>query len=78
MIIKHPRLNTTLLLFYVNTRNVLKAIRGNGYHSVPKGGMFHIETIKLVLRSSGFCEMLIPKPAPNGTKILPRHVDAAP
>ena len=24
------------------------------------------------------CEKHIPKPAPNGTKILPRHVDAAP
>ena len=25
-----------------------------------------------------YCEKLIPKPAPNGIKILPRHVDAAP
>ena len=33
----------TLLLFYVDTRKKLKAIRGNGYHFVPKGGTFPIE-----------------------------------
>ena len=47
---KIPKLNTALLLFYVDTRNFLKAIRGNGYHPVPKGGTFPIETIKLVVR----------------------------
>ena len=45
--------NTTLQLFYVDTRNFLKAIRGNGYRLVPKGGTFPIETIMLVVRSSG-------------------------
>ena len=54
-----------------------KAIRGNGYRFVPKGGTFPIETIMLVMRAL-FSEKLIPKPAPNGTKNLPRHVDAAP
>ena len=44
---------TQLLLFYVDTRNFLKAIRGNGYHFVPKGGTFPTETIRLVVRSSG-------------------------
>ena len=53
---KIPRLNTTLLLFYVDTRNFLKAIRGNGYRFVPKGGAFPIETIMLVVRSSGLWE----------------------
>ena len=48
---KIPILNTTLLLFYVDTRNFLKAIRGNGYRPVPKGGMFPIGTIMLVVRS---------------------------
>ena len=33
---KIPRLNTTLLLFYVHTRNYLKAIRGNGYRFIPR------------------------------------------
>ena len=31
------------MLFYVDTRNFLKAIRGNGYHFVPKGGAFPTE-----------------------------------
>ena len=64
---KNPKFNTTLLLFYADTR-ILKAIRGNGYRFVPKGGAFPTETIILVVRSSGFCEKLIPKPAPNGKK----------
>ena len=49
---KNSKLNTTLLLFYVDTRNFLKAIRGNGYRFVPKGGTFPTETITLVVRSS--------------------------
>ena len=52
--------NTTLLLFYVDTRNFLKAIRGNGYRPVPKGGMFPIKTIMLVVRSSGLWEAWCP------------------
>ena len=35
---KIPKIHTTLLLFYVDTRKNLKAIRGNGYCFVPKGG----------------------------------------
>ena len=31
----------------------LKAIRGNGYRFVPKGGTFPTETIMRVVRSSG-------------------------
>ena len=50
---KNPKLNTTLLLFYVDTRKKLKAITGNGYRFVPKGGTFPTETITLVVRSSG-------------------------
>ena len=48
-----PKIDTTLLLFYVDTRKILKAIRGSGYRFVPKGGMFPTETIMLVVRSSG-------------------------
>ena len=48
---KIPKLNTTLLLFYVDTRKFLKAIRRNGCRFIPKGGTFPIETITLVLRS---------------------------
>ena len=35
-----PQNHTTLLLFYVDTRKKIKAIRGNGYHFVPKGWAF--------------------------------------
>ena len=38
---KNSKLNTTLMLFYVDTR----------YRFVPKGGTFHTETIRLVVRS---------------------------
>ena len=74
---KSQKIDTTLLLFYADTRKNLKAIRGNGYHFVPKGRTFPTETITLITRSSG-CEKHILKPAPNGTKKLPRHVDATP
>ena len=40
---KIPKLNKTLLLFYVDTRKFLKAIRGNGYCFVHKGGTFPTE-----------------------------------
>ena len=48
---KIPKIDTTLLLFYVDTGIFLEAIRGNGYRFVPKGGTFPIETIMLVVRS---------------------------
>ena len=53
---KFLKFNTTLLLFYVDTRIFLKAIRGRGYHFIPKGGTFTTETIRLVVRSSGLWE----------------------
>ena len=74
---KIPKLNTTLLLFYVDTRNFLKAIRGNGYHFVPKGGTFPTETITLVVRSSGLWETYT-QTCPKWDNFLPWHVDAAP
>ena len=48
---KNPKLNTTLLLFYVDTRIFLKAIRGNRYCFVPKGGKFPTETTSLFVRT---------------------------
>ena len=50
---KIPKIDTTLTLFYVDTRKFLKAIRGSGYRFVPKGGPFPIETIRLVVRTFG-------------------------
>ena len=49
---ENQKIDTTLLLFYVDTRKIVKAIRGNGYCFVPKGGMFPIETIMLGVISS--------------------------
>ena len=40
---ENSKINKTLLLFYVETRNFLNAIRGNGYRFVPKGGTFPTE-----------------------------------
>ena len=37
---KNPKLNTPLLLFYVDTRKNFKAIRGNRYCFVPKGSTY--------------------------------------
>ena len=54
--LKNSKLNTTLLLFYVDIRNFLKAIRPNGYRFVPKGGTFPTHTITLVVRSYGLLE----------------------
>ena len=50
---KITKIDTTLILFYVDMRKKLKAIRGNGYRFVPKGGTFRTETIMLVVTSSG-------------------------
>ena len=49
---KNPKLNTPLLLFYVDTRKNFKAIRGNKYRFIPKGGTFPTKTITLLVRSS--------------------------
>ena len=74
---KITKIDTTLLLFYVDTRKKIKAIRGNGYHFVPKGGTFPTQTSMLVVRSSGLWEAY-PKPAQMGQKfyhsmLMPLH-----
>ena len=48
--------DTTLLLFYVDTRKKLKSRRCNGYRFIQKGETFPTETITLVVRSSGLWE----------------------
>ena len=47
----------------------LKAIRGNGYRFIPKGGTFPTETITLVVRSSDFVRSLYPNLLQMGQKI---------
>ena len=59
-------------MFYVDIRNFLKAIRGNGYRPVPKGGTFPIKTIMLVVRSSGLWEAYT-QTCPKWDNYLPRH-----
>ena len=76
--LKNPKIDTTLVLFYVDTRKFLKVRRGNKYRFVPEGGTFPTETIRLVVREALVCEKLIRTPAPNGTIFLPRHVAAIP
>jgi hypothetical protein len=53
---KIPNFNTTLLLFYVDTRKNLKARRGNEYHFIHKGKTFPTGTMRLVVRSYGLWE----------------------
>ena len=47
--LKITKFDTTLLLFYVDTRKNLEAIRGSGYRFVPKGGTFPTETMMVVV-----------------------------
>ena len=49
---KNHKNNTTFMLFYVDTRKKLKAIRGNGYRFAPKLGEFPTKIIMLVVRRS--------------------------
>ena len=64
-------------LFFVYTRKVLIAIRGNGYRFIPKGGTFPTETIMLVVRNLCFVRSIYPN-LPQMGNFLPWHVDAAP
>ena len=75
---KYPKKLQTLVLFYVDMRNILKVKGGNKYRFIPHGGMYPTETTRLVVREALVCEKLILKPATNGRKFVPRHVVAAP
>ena len=55
-----------------------KAIRGNGYRFAPEGGTFPTENHHACCEKLRFVRSMMPKPALNGKKIVPRHVDAAP
>ena len=57
------------MLFYVDTRKKLNAIRGNGYRFVPNGGTFPTETIRLVVRKLWFVRSLYPNLPQMGQKI---------
>ena len=57
---KSQKNHTTLLLFYVDTRKKLKAIRGNGYNFVPKGGTFPTENHHACCEKLWFVRSLYP------------------
>ena len=57
---KIPKIDTTLVLFYVDTRIFLKAIRGNGYRFVHKGGMFPTENHQACCEKLQFVRSLYP------------------
>ena len=61
-------MNTTLLLFYVDTRKFLKAIRGNGYHPITKGGTFPIENHHACCEKLWFVRCLYPNLPQMGQK----------
>ena len=65
----YPKIDTALVLFYVDTRNILKVRRSNKYRFIPQGGTYPTETIRLVVREALVGEKLIPTPAQNGKKI---------
>ena len=67
---KIPKIDTTLVLFYVDTRNILKVRRGNRYRFVPQGGTYPTETIRLVVREALVCEKLIPHTCPKWDNIF--------
>ena len=60
------------------TQEKKKAIRGNGYRFVPEGGTFPTVNHHACCEKLRFVRSMMPKPAPNGTKFVPGHVDAAP
>jgi len=63
--------------FMLTREKDLEAIRGNGYHFVPKGGTFPTQTIMLVVRSSSLWEAYT-QTFPKWDNNLPWPVDAVP
>ena len=73
-----PKNHTTLLLFYVDTRKKLKAIRGNGYRFVPKGGTFATENHHACCEKLRFVRSIYPNLPHMGQKfyhgmVMPLH-----
>ena len=66
---KITKIHTTLLLFYVDMRKNLKAIRGNGYRFVPKGGAFPNENHHACCEKLWFLRSIYPNLPQMGQKI---------
>ena len=67
--LKITKIDTTLLLFYVDTRKKLKAIRGNGCRFVPKGGTFPTKNHHACCEKLRFVGSLYPNLPQLGQKI---------
>ena len=66
---KSQKNHTTLLLFYVDTRIFFKAIRGNGYRFVHKGGTFTTENHHSCCERLRFVRSIYPNLPQMGQKI---------
>ena len=66
---KNHKIHTTLLLFYVDTRTNLKAIRDNGYRSVPKGGTVPTENHRACCEKLRFVRRIYPNPPQMGQNL---------
>ena len=70
--------HTTLMLFYVDTRKNLKAIRGNGYRFVHKGGIFPTKNHHVCCEKLRFLRSIYPNLPQMGQKnyhgmLMPLH-----
>ena len=75
---KLTKIDTTLLLFYVDTRKKLKAIRGNGYRFVHKDGTFPTENYHACCEKLRFVRSIYPNLPQMGQKfyddmLMPLH-----
>ena len=73
-----PKFNTTLLLVYVASRKKSRWEEATDVVSFAKVTHLSYRNHEGFLWEALVCEKLIPKPAPNGTIFLPRHVGAIP
>ena len=75
---KIKKIHTTLLLFYVDTRKKIVSNKRQWISFHPQRWDIPYRKPSCLLWEAPVCEKHIPKPAPNGTKFVPRDVDATP
>ena len=75
---KNHKIHTTLLLFYVNTRKKIKSNKRQWISFRPQRWDVPYRKPSCLWWEALVCGKLILEPAPNGTKFIPWHVDAAP
>ena len=75
---KITKIHTTLLLFYADTRNTPENTKRQWISFCPQRWDIPYRKPSCLLWEAPVRQKHIPIPAPNGTNILPRHVDAAP